>query len=113
MKIENKVALVTGAASGIGRAAATELVKRGARKVILVDRSDSVFKIAEEVNREAGREATEPKAGDVANDTFRNQVYDEATTRHGVVSICVPAAGITRDDLAVRMNKETGKAEPY
>jgi NAD(P)-dependent dehydrogenase (short-subunit alcohol dehydrogenase family) len=40
-------------------------------------------------------------------------VYDEATARHGVVSICVPAAGITRDALAVRVNKETGQAEPY
>ena len=39
MKIDNKVALVTGAASGIGRAVA-ELVKRGARTVVLVDRSD-------------------------------------------------------------------------
>ena len=40
-------------------------------------------------------------------------MYDEVTARHGVVSICVPAAGITRDALAVAVNKETGKAEPY
>ena len=55
----------------------------------------------------------EAKAGDTTNDTFRTQVYDEVTAQHGVVTICVPAAGITRDALAVRMNKETGKAEPY
>ena len=40
-------------------------------------------------------------------------MYDEVTAQHGVVSICVPAAGITRDALAVTVNKETGKAEPY
>jgi 3-oxoacyl-[acyl-carrier protein] reductase len=113
MKIENKVALVTGAASGIGRAVASELVKRGARAIVLVDRSESVFEVAESINKQAGHEVAEPKAGDTTNDTFRTQVYDEVTARHGVVSICVPAAGITRDALAVRMNKETGKAEPY
>ncbi len=113
MKIENKVALVTGAASGIGQAVAAELVKRRARTVVVVDRSDSVFSIAAALNKEAGRDVAEPKSGDATNDTFRTQVYDEVTARHGVVSICVPAAGITRDALAVRMNKETGKAEPY
>jgi 3-oxoacyl-[acyl-carrier protein] reductase len=113
MKIENKVALVTGAASGIGRAVASELVKRGARAIVLVDRSESVFEVADAINKQAAREVAEPKAGDTTNDTFRTQVYDEITARHGVVSICVPAAGITRDALAVRMNKETGKAEPY
>lgn len=113
MKIENKVALVTGAASGIGEAVAQELVKRNARAVIMVDRSESVFNVAEKLNKAAGREVAEAKAGDATNETFRTQVYDEATARYGVVSICVPAAGITRDALAVKMNKETCKAEPY
>jgi NAD(P)-dependent dehydrogenase (short-subunit alcohol dehydrogenase family) len=35
------------------------------------------------------------------------------TAQHGVVGICVPAAGITRDALAVSVNKETGKGEGY
>jgi hypothetical protein len=71
------------------------------------------FSIAAALNKEAGREVAEPKSGDATNDTFRTQVYDDVTTRHGVVSICVPAAGITRDALVVRVNKETGKGEPY
>ena len=113
MKIEKKVALVTGAASGIGKAVARELAIRGARCVVLVDRSDAVFETVELINREVAREVAQPYAGDVTNETFRSQVYDETTAQHGVVSICVPAAGITRDGLAVRVNKETGKAEPY
>ena len=32
---------------------------------------------------------------------------------HGVPRICVPAAGITRDSLAAKIDKETGKAELY
>ena len=42
MIIEKKVAVVTGAASGIGRAVTEELVRRGAAAVAMVDRSDSV-----------------------------------------------------------------------
>lgn len=113
MKIQDKVALVTGAASGIGRGLASELIKRGAKTVVLVDRSDGVFDLADSLNHEHGRVAAEARAGDTTNDTFRTQVYDEVTAKHGVIRICVPAAGITRDSLAVRMNKETGKAEPY
>ena len=40
-------------------------------------------------------------------------MFDEVAADHGLVSICVPAAGITRDALAVQINKELGKAEPY
>ncbi|MGH8555535.1 MAG: SDR family oxidoreductase, partial [Gammaproteobacteria bacterium] len=39
--------------------------------------------------------------------------FDAVGEQHGMVTICVPAAGITRDALAVKMNKETGKAEIY
>jgi NAD(P)-dependent dehydrogenase (short-subunit alcohol dehydrogenase family) len=113
MKIDNKVALVTGAASGIGRAVSSELMKRGARTVVLVDRSDAVFDTAEFIDKQAGRRATVPKAGDAADDSFRNLVYDDVTARHAAVTICVPAAGITRDALAVHMTTDTGKADPY
>lgn len=113
MKIEDKVALVTGAGSGIGRAVSRDLVSRGAKSVILVDRRDQVYELADQINSEFGRQVAEVKVGDATNDTFRTQVYDDVTARHGVVQICVPAAGITRDALAVRMDKNTGKAQPY
>ena len=46
MQIKDRVALVTGAASGIGEAVVRELARRGVRAVILVDRSDRVFALA-------------------------------------------------------------------
>ncbi|MGD9634437.1 MAG: SDR family NAD(P)-dependent oxidoreductase [Pirellulales bacterium] len=113
MNIRNKVALVTGAGSGIGAAVCRELARREAKAVILVDRRDTVYDLADSINSSIGRQIAEVKVGDTTNDTFRAQVFDEVTAQHGVVSICVPAAGITRDKLAVVLDKETGKAEPY
>ncbi len=113
MNIKNKVAIVTGAGSGIGASVCQELANRGARTVVLVDRRDSVYDLADSINGSVGRQVAEVKIGDTTNDTFRTQVYEEVTAQHGVASICVPAAGITRDALAVAINKETGKAEPY
>jgi 3-oxoacyl-[acyl-carrier protein] reductase len=113
MNIEDKVAIVTGAGSGIGAAVCRELAARGVKAVILVDRRDSVYDLADSINSAVGRQVAEVKIGDTTNDTFRTKVYDEVTERYGVASICVPAAGITRDALSVTLNKETGKAEPY
>ena len=113
MEIKGKIALITGAASGIGQAVSRELAKRSAKKIILIDRSDSVYELAESLNETYGKELAIVKIGDTTNDTFRTKVFDEICAEHGIVSICVPAAGITRDALAVRMNKETGKAESY
>lgn len=113
MKINDSVAIVTGAGSGIGAAVSLELAKRGARAVILVDKRDHVFELVDSINSQIGRQVAEAKVGDTINDTFRGQVYDDVIARHGVVSICVPAAGITRDALAVKLNKETGRADSY
>jgi NAD(P)-dependent dehydrogenase (short-subunit alcohol dehydrogenase family) len=113
MEIKDKVAVITGAGSGIGEAVAREFAKRGARAVVMVDRRDQVYVLADTINSTVGRQVAEVKIGDTTNDTFRTQVFDEVTSRYGVVTICVPAAGITRDALAVRIDKNTGKAIPY
>jgi NAD(P)-dependent dehydrogenase (short-subunit alcohol dehydrogenase family) len=111
--LENQVAVVTGAASGIGEALVRELVERGVAAVALVDRSVRVEELARTLNEAAGREVAQAKVGDTTSEVFRARVFDEITARHGVVNICVPAAGITRDALAVKMDKVTGKAAVY
>jgi NAD(P)-dependent dehydrogenase (short-subunit alcohol dehydrogenase family) len=113
MNIQGRVALVTGAGSGIGEATALELARRGARKIILVDHGDHGETAANKINEKLGRPIAEVFRGDVTNDQFRGRVFDEVTAKHGLVQILVPAAGITRDALAVKMDKETGKAVVY
>jgi len=112
-QIRGKVALVTGAASGIGEALARQLAQRGARAVVLVDRSERAEELARSINESAGRAVAQAKVGDTTSEAFRVRVFDEVAAQNGVVSICVPAAGITRDRLAVKVDKATGKASVY
>jgi 3-oxoacyl-[acyl-carrier protein] reductase len=113
MGFTNKVAVITGGASGIGRAVATAMARRNVAAVALVDMSPAVDEVAAALNAEIGREFVVPFQGDTTDAPFRAGVFDTISRRHGPVSLCVPAAGITRDDLAVRVDKATGKARIY
>ena len=113
MQIQDKIAVVTGAAAGIGRAVAEQLARRGARAVALVDRAPQVAEAAEHINREAGGEVARAFCGDVCAPDFRAEVFAAMEKGGEVVRICVPAAGILRDALAVRVNRDSGAAQLY
>ncbi len=113
MDISKRVAVITGGGSGIGRAVASAMARRNVAAVALVDMSDAVNDIAATLNAEAGREFAVPFQGNTTDEAFRASVFDRIGALHGPVSLCVPAAGITRDDLAVRVDKASGKARIY
>ncbi len=113
MEISGKVAVITGAASGIGRAVSIQLAQRNIRALGLVDRGDNIDAVAEEVNRLAGRAVAYPFKGDTTDSEFRASVFESMSSKFDTVQMCVPAAGITRDELAVRVDKTTGKARIY
>ena len=114
MNIQGKCAVVTGAASGIGRAVVAELAKHGARAVALVDRSEDVRKVAETINvAGGGNTVPEVMIGDVCDEAFRRKTFDHMCSKYGPPVVCVPAAGITRDQLAVKVDKQTAKASIY
>ena len=113
MRINGKVAVVTGASGGIGYALCEELVGRGAEHVALVDLDDGVIDSADRLNRGSNRNVAKAYQGNTTDTDFRKGVFDEICATYGQVNICVPAAGIVRDALAVKINKATGRAEIY
>src|SRR5215469_4226266 len=113
MEIRGRVAVVTGAGSGIGQAAALQLANRGVKGIGLVDMSPAVHEVAAKINETSGKQIAQAFVGDTTKAEFRRSVYDQVISKLGVPGICVPAAGITRDALAVRVDKTTGKAAIY
>ncbi|MGH8119905.1 MAG: SDR family NAD(P)-dependent oxidoreductase [Gammaproteobacteria bacterium] len=113
MIIKGKVAVITGAASGIGHAVCIEMANRGIKTIGMVDINNEVKIAANRINQEIGREIAVPFIGDTTDADFRKNVFQSLAEEKGMVTICVPCAGIARDALAVKINKETGKAEMY
>jgi len=97
-----KIALVTGAGRGIGRAIAERLAARGDH-VICVSRSEASCGAVAEGIREHGGSA-EAKAVDVAEKAEIAAASDAILKQHGTVDILVNNAGITRDGLLFRMS---------
>ena len=104
MDLKGKVALVTGAAQGIGKAVALLLARNAADLVI----SDINLEKAEETAREIqsiGRGAMAIKV-DVANLGDVEQMVEAVLERFGHIDILINNAGITRDRLILRMTEE-------
>jgi len=112
MEITGKVAVITGAGSGIGEAVADHLSARGVAGLALVDLSPSVEELAARINDRVPNLA-QGFVGDVTREDFRREVFDRTAARHGIPRICIPAAGITRDALAVKRDKATGRVAVY
>jgi len=113
MNIKGSVAVITGAAGGIGRALALELAKRKAAGIALVDQTEAVEKVAMAINEFAGNRIAIGYSGNVCDGEFRKRVYAEMSATLGRVNVCVPAAGITRDGLAVKQDKQLGQISIY
>jgi len=113
MDLAGKVAVVTGAASGIGQSIALELAGRGVKAVALGDVADAVRETADQGRAAAPGVAAVPFVGDTTHGEFRADCYDTLIADHGLPRVCIPGAGITRDALAVKIDKETGKARLY
>ncbi|QGG50371.1 3-oxoacyl-[acyl-carrier-protein] reductase [Lysinibacillus pakistanensis] len=104
-KLEGKVAVVTGASRGIGRAIALKLADEGAK--VVVNYSGSQAKAEEVVARikENGGEAIAVQAS-VSQTEEVTALMDTAVKTFGSLDILVNNAGITRDNLLMRMKED-------
>ena len=112
MELKGKVAIITGGASGIGSATCLKLAEEQVKAIGVVDQMDDVEDICREADHQAGRELFIPFRGDVVDSSFRERVFAEMESRFGAVSLCVPAEGITRDRLCVKVYQNNGWVTP-
>lgn len=104
-ELSGKVALVTGASRGIGRAIALKLAEKGA--FVLVNYNGSREKALETVAEiEAKGGSAEAVGCDVSDFSACQNMIEEILKKHEHVDILVNNAGITRDNLILRMKEE-------
>jgi 3-oxoacyl-[acyl-carrier protein] reductase len=103
MRLKDKIALITGAANGIGLATAERFAKEGA-KIILWDVSDKGNEVAARLNRE-GAEAIFKKVSVTNSDEVQKAVA-EARDHFGRIDILINNAGITKDRTLLKMSRQ-------
>src|SRR5215203_4224598 len=97
--LKGKVALVTGASQGLGRALALAFAREGARVVVNARSEDSVRPIAEEAES-AGAEVL-AVAADVSKDSDAERLIGETVQRFGRIDVLVNNAGILGPRVAI------------
>ena len=101
--LTSRVALVTGASRGIGRATALALARRGA-VVIVAARGENARPVAEEITAAGG--SAHALTLDVTDSASVDAGLAGVLEGHGRLDILVSNAGITRDQLLLRMKRE-------
>ena len=102
--LEGRVAVITGAAQGIGKAIALELSKRGATVVINDISEELAEKVVNEIKSNGG-EAVAVQA-DISNFDQAHDLIKAAIDKYEKIDILVNNAGITRDKLILMMKEE-------
>jgi len=105
MDLSNRVALITGGASGIGRSITLELAKRGASVVLNYNRSAEAAQLLVQEIEAFGGKAFAVQA-DISQFQDAERLVAETISHFGTINIVVNNAGITDDALILRMNEE-------
>ncbi|MGR3310193.1 MAG: 3-oxoacyl-[acyl-carrier-protein] reductase [Candidatus Brocadiales bacterium] len=102
--LSGKVAIVTGASSGIGKETVPVLASAGAKVIAIARRIELAEEIASQA-RTKGAEALAYRA-DVTDFAQVTQVFEEVFNKFGRIDILINNAGLTRDNLIIRMTED-------
>ncbi len=104
MRLENKVAIITGAGSGIGKETAYLFAKEGARLVLTGRTAEKLENVCRKIRENGGKAIF--KTGDVSKREDMDDVVNTAMNEFGKIDILINNAGINKDALITKMTKE-------
>jgi len=104
-KLTDKIAVVTGAGRGIGKAIAERFAAEGA-KVAIISRTEANSKAVADALNDITPDCAKPYAVDVADGAAVAEIGKQILADFGKVDILVNNAGVTRDNLLLRMSDE-------
>ena len=103
MSLSGRVALVTGASQGIGRACALKLAAAGAAVAVAARNHEKLTELVQQIESGGGKASAFPL--DVADEEQVKTGFKAALAQLGKIDILVNNAGITRDQLIMRMKR--------
>jgi len=103
MNLSGRVALVTGASQGIGRACALKLAKCGASVALVARNRQKLEEVAAEISSSGG--GSHIANADIENEDQIKTAFKAVIAEFGKIDILVNNAGITRDQLIMRMKR--------
>lgn len=105
-RLKEKIVVITGGTSGIGKAIAKRFAIEGATVLLIGTNEEKGQRAIEEINSETTKDSASFFACDVSNFSTVQDTFTELFKKFGRIDVLVNNAGITRDQLLMKMTEE-------